>query len=137
MDWRVLAVGAMLMWGAWGVMAKITTARLGAKAVVLSFATAYFVVALLWTWRVLGGITRSFGAYHWLAIASGAVNCVGLILFYLALERTGRVGVLTVLCSQYVIIVFLIGAVAMHEPVSIRQVAGVALASLAIALLCL
>ena len=48
MDWRVLAAGAMLLWSAWGVIAKITTERLGARPVVLLFAAGYLLIAALW-----------------------------------------------------------------------------------------
>jgi uncharacterized membrane protein len=136
-DWRVLAAGAMILWSAWGVIAKITTERLGPKAVVLLFAAGYFLIAAAWTGRVWGHVGRDFGFYHWLALACGVVSGLGGILFYLALEKTGHIGMLVALSSQYVIIVFLVGVLALHEPAGARQVAGAVLAVAAIALLAL
>ena len=137
MDWRVLAAGAMILWSAWGVGAKITTERLGARPVVLLFAAGSLLMGALWTWRAWGEIGRSVGAYHWLALVCGMLSGLGAICFYVALEKTNQVGVLVALSSQYVVIVFLVGVLALHEPASARQVVGAVLAAAAITLLSL
>lgn len=89
---------------------------------------ALLVVILLARPRVSG---RGFWAP---GIASGLLDTVGT-LWYLAAAQFGRLDVAAVVCSLYPAGTIVLAAVALHERPSRRQLAGMALALSAVALL--
>lgn len=127
------ALVATCAWGLWAVLATLATRTIEpGPATAISFGIATVVAggyAAFWEDPepvATPGIT--------FAVLAGAALAVGSIGFYLGLAR-GNTGVVTAISALYFVVAAILGVVVFGESLSIGDVAGIALAAVAIWLL--
>ena len=130
-DWRVLAIGAAVLWGFWGVFAKVATTRLDWRTALVYVNSTHCLLVLACTvWHAKWGFSRSHGA----AIAGGVFAAAGAIFMYRALERASGSLVIAV-SAQYVLVTALLSWMLLGEHLKPRRLLGIVLAVVAIVLL--
>jgi transporter family protein len=127
-DYRLLSILALVMWGIWGFMSKVLMRSMTPATFVLwsslssLLPTAYYVVAFRGLrWERLGG----------LALLAGLFGGAATLFFYHALSR-GPASVVVPLSGMYIVIPAMLGFIFLHEPVTISHVVGVACAGAAV-----
>jgi transporter family protein len=131
-DWRALAIGAALVWGFWGVFAKVATDRLDWRTALLFVIGSHFTVTFCVTvWKANFKLSPA----HLAAVAAGVCSCMGGILMYRALERADG-GVVIAVSAQYVLATALLSAVFLHERLTPLKLLGLVCGVMAIILLC-
>lgn len=132
--WLIYAASCVGLWGVWGFVAKLTTARgvhpLALSAIssvtgaVLTWLTVYFVQPPLE--RAVPNLT--------FALVTGVCGSLGGIAFFLALGH-GRASIVVPLSSLYPAITILLSLIFLGESPSLTQGIGIALALIASILL--
>ena len=136
MSWLALSFVTMLFWGVWGVLHKIATTRIGPN--------------LAWLFQGLGtlAVLITFGIYTYLkegihltdlrasllALSAGALGAMGTIAFLFAVSK-GRASVVVTLTALYPIVTILLAVLLLKEPLNPKQLIGMILALIAMALL--
>jgi transporter family protein len=131
-DWRALAIGAALVWGFWGMFAKVATDRLDWRTALLFVIGSHFTATLCVTVRKAN---FQLSAHHLAAVAAGLCSTMGAVMMYRALERADG-GVVIAVSAQYVLVTALLSAVFLHERVTPLKGLGLVCGVLAIVLLC-
>ena len=127
--WFLWAVLATVFWAGWAVLAKAS--GLGWRELTAWSVLPQVALALaLFT----GGHIPWEGSRTLLACAAGVCAFAGGALFYAALHR-GPSAAVVPLTSLYPALAVLLATVFLHEPVSVRQMAGIGAAFLAAVLL--
>ena len=128
--WALLA---MLAWGIWAVVANVATRSLSPEfAMVVSYATgALLAAAYIGTQPITITLDREGLVF---AVLAGVFAGVGTIAFYTGLEQ-GRTGIVTTVSALYFVVAAVIGVVFLDEALTLRHVAGLGFAVLAVALL--
>ncbi|MEJ5329723.1 MAG: DMT family transporter [Desulfobaccales bacterium] len=124
--WFWLAMGAIFLWGAWGVLGKVAARSLPFQAVYAVGVLGHLatVVTVLLT---TGGRLPWHPAGWAAALGAGLCTSVGLLCFYGALAR-GPAAVVVPLTSLYPVITVLLSRVLLQETLTLRHLAGIALA---------
>jgi bacterial/archaeal transporter family protein len=131
-DWMLPTLGAMLCWGVWGFIPKLTTRYLSPQSAIV--------------YEVLGAICLAVIAlfslkfqpdYHpmgmFLAVMTGMLGFLGAFCFLSAVS-TGPVTLVATLSALYPVISVLLAVTFLHESITLRQVFGIALALAAVIL---
>ena len=126
------AVGALLLWGVWGIAANYSVERMDNAAVVLVTYAVGLAVVFAIDPGVLGNVRLDSG-FAFSALA-GLSMSLGTVLFYRALDM-GQLSGVTAIPALYFVIAFIYGVVVLGESTNPSQIAGVAMACLAVALL--
>lgn len=128
-----LAVGALLLFGGWAVTAGIATRSLTAvNAVFLSYVASLSVVGVyvLLTRRPIAGTRVDIG----FAVVSGLFLAAGTIGFYAALSR-GSMAIVSAIAALYFVVPVLVDVLYFDAQLSLTNVAGLALAVVAVVLI--
>jgi bacterial/archaeal transporter family protein len=144
--WILLSLAALLIWGAWGMLANLTSRELGGfSALVWEVAGAMLVgVAILgWLARTGGLETTARGATF--GLLTGVSYTVGLTFLFVALNQanndgsggqgSGNVQTILVLTALYPVIAALLNYFFLSEPISLRQLIGMGVGLTGIAIL--
>ncbi len=133
MNWLAFSFLAVGLWGLWGFLSKLAALQLPAGAAYLMAATGHL--------GVIGYLAATGGlAIPWqpagLAAALGAGLCMafGLLCFFRALAG-GAAGVVVPLTALYPMVTVIMSWMVLHEDFTLRRLAGVALALVAVWLL--
>ncbi|MWG36923.1 EamA family transporter [Halomarina oriensis] len=126
------AVGALLLWGVWGIAANYSVERMDNMAVLLVTYLVGVGVVLALDPGAFGGV--EFDAGLALSVLTGLAMSLGTVLFYRALDL-GQLSGVTAIPALYFVVAFAYGVLVLGEPVSASQVAGVGLACVAVLLL--
>jgi chloramphenicol-sensitive protein RarD len=128
--WVVYALGAVLCWGAWGVVNKVALSRGSWPMLVLGSAVVYVLAAgpfLAWTraWTAPGP------TWGW-AVLSAFLAAAGMVLFY-ASYRGGATpaSVVVPFSALYPVVTVALGIWLLRERLSPAQYVGAALAVVA------
>jgi len=126
MHWLGFSLLALGLWGAWGFLGKVASQHLPAQQVYLLAISGHLAVAgYLWA----GGL----GALSWhpwgvgAALGAGLAMAVGLLCFFEALAR-GPATVVVPLTALYPAIAVVLSRVFLDEALTLRHLAGLALA---------
>jgi uncharacterized membrane protein len=128
----LLAVATLLLYGAWAVASGVATRSLSApNAVLVSFVASLAVAGgfVLATRRPVTG-SRVDIAF---AAAAGVCLAAGSITFYAALAR-GNVAVVSAIAALYFVVPAVVGVAYLDARLSATNVAGLALAVVAVVL---
>lgn len=130
--WILPAFGALVLWGFWGFIPKLTTNYLSPKNAVV--------------YEVLGGLLLAFIVlasskfqldFHpkgsAFAIVTGMLGLLGAFCFLLAVSK-GPVTLVATLSALYPVVSILLAVFLLHESVTFRQWVGIAMAVLAMIL---
>jgi transporter family protein len=132
--WMLFATIALVFWGLTGVTQKLSTNRISSELSFLWFAYAMIAISLVLLvtvpmhWKVAPSIL-------WLAIAGGALNGLGALTSFAALESGGKASVVISLISLYPLLTVAAAVLFLHEHLTLVQQAGIVLAIAAAVLL--
>lgn len=134
--WLWFAAIALVFWGITGVTQKLATNRISSELSFLWFAYAMIAISVAlavfvpihWHLRPL-----IFGA----AVAGGALNGLGALTSFTALESGGKASVVISLISLYPLVTVAFAVTFLHERLTPAQAVGVGLAIVAAILLSL
>jgi bacterial/archaeal transporter family protein len=126
MNWLGFSLLALGLWGVWGFLGKVASQHLPAQQVYLLAISGHLLVA---SYLLIGGL----GPASWqpwgvaAALGTGLAMAVGLLCFFEALAR-GPATVVVPLTALYPAITVALSRVFLQEPLTLRHLAGLALA---------
>jgi transporter family protein len=130
-QWIPYALAAALGFALWAFFGKVSLRHATSTQVGLTYAIAS---AVLFAVVLLGSTKRSFaGTNGWALAASSISGALGLLAFYLALDR-GKASVVVPFVSVYPVIAAGLALVFLNERLTALQAVGVALALLGVVL---
>ncbi|WP_280586043.1 EamA family transporter [Halorubrum sp. Boch-26] len=129
-----LALIGAVAWGFWAVFADIATRSMAPEAaMIVSYAVGIGVAGLYLFHRgtsVLGNDPTAIGVAALAGVASG----IGAVAYYAALQ-VGAAGVATTITALYFVVAAGLGVAVLGEPLAVSDVAGIAAAVVAVALI--
>ena len=134
--WMWFAAIALVFWGITGVTQKLATNRISSALSFVWFAYAMIAISAVLAvsvpvhWRLRGAILAA-------AIGGGALNGLGALTSFVALESGGKASVVISLISLYPLVTVAFAVTLLHERLTLAQAAGVGLAIVAAILLSL
>lgn len=129
----LLAGVGMVSWGVWAVFAELATRTLEPEvAMVVSYLAGVGIAVAYIASQGLSPTLSGVGVGY--ALAGGLFSGIGAVSYYAALEY-GTSGVVTTVTALYFVVAAVLGVVFLGESVSLRDVAAIALAVGAVALL--
>jgi len=133
MDYRLLAVLALVLWGAWGFLAKTISSQVSPQALAFWSTVATVVPVAVFA---LTDTTGKWARPHPLAVGSGLAYGLALVFFFLALRR-GPASVVVPLSGMYIIVPAVLGYVLLKEQLTLTHIIGLGFAGLAVLFLSL
>lgn len=123
----------MLLWGVWGVLAKVASAKMGAYEEQILFTLGSLPVAVAALWRLQGRLelNRAGAAC---GVLNGVFSGLGLLAYYAAVAR-GPASIVASVTALFPLLTVGLAALVLHERMNRLQAAGVAAALVAILLL--
>lgn len=133
--WLWLSLLTVVFWGAWGIQSKIVVDRISPwmNQVLFPLGLIPVMAAMALSSRVREGSNKPKGA--WYAVITGILGGAGNIAFYLALEKGGKVSVVVPITCLFPLITVVAAYFILKEKLTRSQVAGLAVALVAIYLL--
>jgi transporter family protein len=130
--WLRWTVVALLSWGIWAIMAKLIGEALsGAQNQALStLGILPIMLAIGVSKRFSAPGNRRRGILY--ALASGAVSCLGNVVYYDALSRGGKAAMIVPLTALYPLATILLAILLLKERLNRIQLIGVLVSLLAI-----
>jgi len=132
--WLLFALITLVFWGITGVTQKLSTNAISTELSFLWFALAFIPIALVvllvapLDWHVRPGV---FG----LAAVGGALNGLGAMTSFKALESGGKASIVIPLCYLYPLVTIFLALIFLRERVTRVETLGVILAIIAAVLL--
>jgi transporter family protein len=124
-QWIPYALAAALGFALWAFFGKVSLRHATSTQVGLTYAVA---AAVLFAVVLLGSARRTFaGTSGWALAASSVSGAVGLLMFYLALDR-GKASVVVPVVSVYPVIAAGLAIAFLDERLTALQLTGVGLA---------
>lgn len=136
MNLGILLGGAalLLVWGVWGITAKLALKEIGLQIVVWSQVASLSIFPLYFVFfKELLPIKFEIGGILW-ALVSGALGIGGTLILYLLL-RAAPTSLIIPLSSLYPVITVTLSFLILREKITPQQWLGILCALLAIALL--
>lgn len=131
--WLAPALAALLCFGLWGFFPKLAVAHLDPRSALVYQSLGSLLVGLL----VLASLHFS-PAFHargvLFAFLTGVAGVTGTLCFFAAAER-GKISLVVSLTALYPLITILLAALFLKEPLTLRHLAGLVCALVAILLL--
>jgi bacterial/archaeal transporter family protein len=125
-DWMLPTLGAMLCWGVWGFIPKLTTRYLSPQsAIVYEVVGAVCLAAIALVGLKFQPDFHPLGIFF--AIITGMLGFLGAFCFLNAVS-TGPVTLVATLSALYPAISVLLAVAFLHESITLRQGFGIALA---------
>lgn len=131
--WSVPAFVALLCWGAWAFLPKLTMRYIDPNSAAVYEAVGGALVA--------GGVLALIGFQPAtdprgvaLAVVTGMLG-LGGALAYLYAMRSGPVALISTLTALYPVLAILLAGLVLREPVSLKQALGIVLGLVAMALI--
>lgn len=131
-DWILPALGALLFWGFWSFIPKITTKFIDPKSAIVYEAIGSIVLAII----ILSSLNFQPAVHPKgivLAIITGTLGFLGAFCFLNAVAR-GPVALVATLSALYPAISIVLANVFLHETLTLKQGMGIALALLSVIL---
>src|SRR5947208_16513929 len=132
--WLLFALITLVFWGITGVTQKLSTNAISTELSFLWFALAFIPIALVvllaapLDWHVRPGV-------FCLAVVGGALNGLGAMTSFKALESGGKASIVIPLCYLYPLVTIFLALILLHEKVTRTEIAGIVLALVAAILL--
>lgn len=134
-SWFFLSLGAVAIWGVWGLFGKLASASIDGRSVFFyQLLTGLAVVLLLALVTGFRPATNPRGVF-W-AVLTGLASAGGQILFFIALSR-GKASVIVAMTAFYPVVTVLLAFLVLRESITLYQGLGMAFAMAAIGLFAL
>lgn len=131
--WLAFSLMALTFWGIWGVLTKVATLYLPPQAAYLVSILGYLpILGLL---LIEGGFKLPWHPTGWgMALAAGVCAALGLLCYYRALAG-GMAARVVPLTAMYPVVTVILSFIFLREHVTLRHLAGLAAALVAVWLL--
>ncbi len=128
MDYRLLSILALILWGSWGFITKIVADQVPTQNMAFwsTVATLLPIAVFVFT-----GNTEKLLRPHPLVVLSGFLSGMAYIFFLLALRR-GPASVVVPLSGMYILIPAVLGFIFLKEKLSVAHLLGLVCAGLAV-----
>ena len=132
--WLLFALITLIFWGTTGVTQKLSTNAISTELSFLWFVVAFLPIALVIVlavpldWHIKTRV-------YCLAIVGGALNGLGALTSFKALESGGKASIVIPLCYLYPLVTIFLALILLHERVTRTEIAGIVLALVAAILL--
>jgi uncharacterized membrane protein len=133
MDYRLLSVFALVLWGAWGFLAKIISSSVSPQS--LAFWSTIATVIPVAVFALTDG-SGKWVRPHPMAVGAGLAYGLALVFFFIALRR-GPASVVVPLSGMYILLPAVLGFIFLKEPLTKTHVLGLGCAGLAVLFLSL
>ena len=130
MNWIVYALVTVVLWGAWGTLGKVSLRNTSWVQASLIFGLVT-VIGCAFLFGVLNRESNWRIADLGTAALTGVLGAVGLMTFYLALER-GKASLVVPVSGLYPVLTVVLAVLFLGEHISKMQVVGVACAVAAV-----
>jgi transporter family protein len=134
--WLAYSLLTIVLWGAWGVVSKLASAGVDANTNQIYFTVGLLplMVFLFRAQRRDAGRQQLRAGIGW-AFLTGLLGGAGNIAFFRALGSGGKVSVVAPATALFPLVTVILAVTWLHERLSKQQMAGFALALVAIYLL--
>ena len=126
--WIFYSAGAMVLWGMWGFLGKISAQHMPNKTLLviacLGFAIAFPVVASMYPKSIRFPVGNPYSYY---TLLSGLFAGVGVILFYMALETSDASRVVA-FTAMYPLITVILSLFFLREQLTVSKLVGISFA---------
>jgi bacterial/archaeal transporter family protein len=126
MNWLGLSLLALGLWGVWGFLSKVASQHLPSQQVYLLAISGHLAVTGYLLAKGIGVVSWHPGGVS-AALGSGIAMAVGLLVFFEALAR-GPATVVVPLTALYPAVAVVLSRVFLQEALTLRHLAGLALA---------
>ena len=132
--WLLFALITLIFWGTTGVTQKLSTNAISTELSFLWFVVAFLPIALVIVlavpldWHIKTRV-------YCLAVVGGALNGLGALTSFKALESGGKASIVIPLCYLYPLVTIFLALILLHERVTRTEIAGIVLALVAAILL--
>lgn len=126
------ALGAMLLWGVWGILANYSLDYMGEWSVL--FITYLVAVAVILALRPTAVTGVPLGVGLVFAVGTGVAMSLGAVFYYRAVN-IGGLSVVPAITALYFVVTAIWGIAVLDESVTLSQVCGIVLACVAILLM--
>lgn len=132
--WLLFALATLIFWGTTGVTQKLSTNAISTELSFLWFVLAFLPIALVIVlvvpldWHLTARV-------YCLAVVGGALNGLGALTSFKALESGGKASIVIPLCYLYPLVTIFLALIVLHERVTRTEIAGIVLALVAAILL--
>jgi bacterial/archaeal transporter family protein len=133
MDYRLLSVFALVLWGTWGFLAKIISSSVSPQSLAFWSTVATVVPVAVYA---LTDNTGKWTRPHPMALGAGLAYGLALVFFFIALRR-GPASVVVPLSGMYILVPAVLGFIFLKEPLTVTHVIGLSCAGLAVLFLSL
>lgn len=131
--WLIPAFLALIMWGVWGFLPKLSTKVMSPVSVLVFEALGVFLVgagALFFVGSNLEMVPKGMV----LAVSTGIFGMLGALFYLIAIMR-GKISTIVTLTALYPLISIALAWMVLKEPITLKEGAGMVLALIAIVLL--
>jgi bacterial/archaeal transporter family protein len=130
--WLLPTLGALCLWGVWGFLPKVATTYIDPKSALVYEALGGLIVGAI-ALTVMQFQLEFHPKGMGLAVLTGMLGLLGAFCFLIALTR-GQVSLVATISALYPVISILLAFFLLHEPLTLRQMIGIAIAILAMIL---
>ncbi|MBP0015460.1 MAG: DMT family transporter [Roseofilum sp. SBFL] len=130
--WLWPTLGAILCWGGWAFLPKLSNQYIGAKSAIAYQGLGGAILATL-IFANLGDRLETHPQGAILAIIAGMLNFLG-VLFYIQAVSKGSVSVVAPLSALYPLVVIILAVAILQETMTLKQAIAMGFALIAIAL---
>lgn len=133
--WLVYSILTIVLWGVWGATSKAVANDINAymNQVLFTIGLIPLLMLVIGSPRLRGGKDRKRGISY--ALITGILGGTGNILFFTSLTMGGRASVVVPMTSLSPLATVILAFLVLRERISHSQIAGLAIASVAIYLL--
>lgn len=130
--WFIFAIAAVLLWGVWGLFAKLSANYLSPSSVMVfsGIGSVLVTIGVLAFLNFRPGLdTKGIG----LALVAGVLGTLATLLFLYAISR-GKASVVVPMTALYPLVTIVLSLLILREPVTLKQGLGIGFALVALLL---
>ncbi len=131
--WIIYALISLILYGFWGFFPKLSVREIDPMSALLYETIGALLVGLVLLLGI-GPKLQFTNSGFWFAFFTGVSGMVGTLFFFKA-AKDGPISLVVSLTALYPLITIILGAFFLKEPLSMRQIAGMGLALMAIFLM--
>lgn len=132
-NWLPATLGSLVLFGLWAFFPKLAVAYLDYRSALIYYTIGSLLVALvvLFTLKMQPDFHPRSSIF---AVLSGVAGLAGTLCFFAAASR-GRISLVVCVTALYPLITIILAAIFLKEPLTIKQLTGMACAIVAILLM--
>ncbi len=132
-NWLIPAMIALVLWGIWCFLPKLATDRLDHGSIAVYQLFGAIIAAAIFMIARKGHLAVDAKSIVYAGI-SGIAGFVGAFFFLMALNK-GKASIVIPITGLYPVIAILLSFIVLKEPITLKQLAGMILAIIAIVLM--